>query len=182
MECVGLRYFNVFGKRQDPNGAYAAVIPRWIGMLLNGENPSVYGDGETSRDFCYIGNVIDANFQAATAQTEALNRVYNIACGGQTSLNQLFKMIQEEVTRYRPEAAKRKPVYGPFRQGDIRHSLADIHRARNLLGYDPRFDVSTGMTETVRWFVLKRRNGLLALSPSQLSSSKFNKSITQCST
>ena len=130
---------------------------------MDGGNPAIYGDGETNRDFCYIGNVIDANLRGATAEeTAAVNNVYNIACGGQTSLNELFRMIRGEVAKYKPAAAKKKPDYGPFRQGDIRHSLANISKAKDLLGYDPKFDISTGIAETVRWFALKKTNDLLA--------------------
>lgn len=153
VRSIGLRYFNVFGKRQDPNGAYAAVIPRWIEILLDGGTPTIFGDGETSRDFCYIENVFDANLLAATTDGPGvLHQVYNIACGSRTSLKELFMMIQGGVRAHRPEATRREPAYGPFRGGDVRHSVADITRARGLLGYSARIDVSSGIEETVKWF------------------------------
>jgi len=156
LECIGLRYFNVFGRRQDPNGAYAAVIPRWIDSFLNLVEPTIHGDGETSRDFCYITNAVEANLLAATTDNaEALNKVYNIAYGSRTTLNQLYQIIREEVSQYKPEAKTIEPIYGPFRQGDIRHSLADISRAKELLGYDPKFDVKQGMAESIKWYINK---------------------------
>ena len=151
---MGLRYFNVFGKRQDPEGAYAAVIPKWIGLMLNGEIPTIDGDGETTRDFCYIENVIQANLLSAlTDNGGAMNKVYNIAFGKQTSLNQLYGLIRGEVSKYKPEVMKGEPVYGPFRMGDIRHSLADISKAKNLLGYQPEYDVAQGMAHSIAWYV-----------------------------
>ncbi len=154
LDTVGLRYFNVFGKRQDPNGAYAAIIPRWIGMLLYGGIPVINGDGETSRDFCYIENVVDASLlAAATDNRQALNQVYNIACGNRTTLAQLYQFIRDEVSVYKPEARKIDPAYGPFRTGDVRHSLADISKAKRLLGYHPKYDVESGMSECIKWYV-----------------------------
>jgi len=151
---IGLRYFNVFGKRQDPNGAYAAVIPRWIGFLLNGEIPTIDGDGETTRDFCYIENVVQANLLSAlTDNGGAVNKVYNIAFGEQTSLHQLYQLIRDEVSKYNPEVTKGEPLYGPFRKGDIRHSLADINKAKNLLGYQPEYDVARGMARSIAWYI-----------------------------
>ena len=151
---MGLRYFNVFGKRQDPEGAYAAVIPKWIGLMLNGEIPTIDGDGETTRDFCYIENVIQANLLSAlTDNGGAMNKVYNIAFGKQTSLNQLYGLIRDEVSKYKPEVMKGEPVYGPFRMGDIRHSLADISKAKNLLGYQPEYNVAQGMAHSIAWYV-----------------------------
>ncbi len=159
LECMGLRYFNIFGRRQDPNGAYAAVIPRWIGSFLNLVEPTINGDGETSRDFCYITNAIEANLLAATTDhAEALNKVYNTAYGGRTTLNQLYQIIRDEISQYEPKAKTIDPIYRPFRQGDIRHSLADISRAKELLGYDPRFDVKQGMAESIKWYVNKARS------------------------
>jgi len=153
---MGLRYFNVFGKRQDPEGAYAAVIPKWIGLMLNGEIPTIDGDGETTRDFCYIENVIQANLLSAlTDNGGAMNKVYNIAFGKQTSLNQLYGLIRDEVSKYKPEVMKGEPVYGPFRMGDIRHSLADISKAKNLLGYQPEYNVAQGMAHSIAWYVKK---------------------------
>jgi UDP-N-acetylglucosamine/UDP-N-acetylgalactosamine 4-epimerase len=154
LEGIGLRYFNVFGRRQDPNGAYAAVIPRWINALLRNEQPVIYGDGETSRDFCYIDNVVQANLLAATTKnTEAINKVYNIAFGERTSLNQLFLMIKEDLIPYFPKVRTIEPEYGAFRKGDVRHSLADISRARSLLGYEPEYNVSNGMQKSIEWYL-----------------------------
>lgn len=156
MECIGLRYFNVFGARQDPDGAYAAVIPRWINELMSGNAPSINGDGETSRDFSYIENVIQANMLAAeTENAEALNNVFNIAVGDRTTLNELFTLIRENLISYNPEVKSILPVYRPFRSGDIRHSHADISKAKKLLGYNPTHDIKIGLKETVRWFAEK---------------------------
>ena len=154
LESIGLRYFNVFGKRQDPNGAYAAVIPKWVSTFFKGEQPTIHGDGETSRDFCYIDSAIQANLLAATSQDgEALNKTYNVAYGERTTLNQLFQMIRDNLIPYKPEIESIKPKYGPFREGDVRHSLADISRARDLLGYEPEYDVAKGMKESIKWYV-----------------------------
>ena len=154
VNCIGLRYFNVFGPRQDPKGAYAAVIPRWIGELMEGKVPTIYGDGETSRDFCYIDNVVQANIlSAGTENIEALNRIYNVAIGGRTTLNELFGMIKESLADYDGKSKNVSPTYGPPRSGDVRHSLADITKARTYLGYEPTHDVMKGMAETVRWFL-----------------------------
>lgn len=157
MECIGLRYFNVFGPRQDPEGAYAAVIPRWIEELANGIVPTIFGDGETSRDFCYVDNVVEANLLAATTENpEAVNQVYNIACGVSTTLNELCEMIRDSLIRFQPEAAKIQPRYGDFRTGDVRYSVADISKAKKLLGYIPAYAVSKGLNETVQWFIENR--------------------------
>jgi len=154
LESIGLRYFNVFGRRQDPQGAYAAVIPRWIGEMMQGKSPTINGDGETSRDFCYIDNAVQANLLAATTENkEAVNQVYNVAVGDRTSLNELFRMIRDNLAEFKPEVAKIEPVHADFRAGDVRHSQADISKASTLLGYKPSHDVMTGMTETVKWFV-----------------------------
>ena len=151
---IGLRYFNVFGRRQDPKGAYAAVIPRWIDALIDGQTPVINGDGETSRDFCYISNVVQANILAATCDgPEALNRVYNIAYGQRTTLNELFMLIKSSLSSIVPEVEGIVPEYGPMRKGDVRHSLADISRAVELLGYAPRYSVGMGMEETMQWYV-----------------------------
>jgi len=151
--CIGLRYFNVFGRRQDPKGAYAAVIPRWIGELLKHVAPTINGDGETSRDFCYIENVIQANILSAVVEDPAaVNQVYNVAFGGRTTLNELFHLIKESLKRHDNSVSDIYPVYGPSRAGDVRHSQADISKAGKLLGYKPKFDVKRGMEETVRWF------------------------------
>ena len=149
---VGLRYFNVFGQRQDPYGAYAAVIPQWFASLLKKETVFVNGDGETSRDFCYIDNVVQANLLASFATDEARNKVYNVAFGQRTTLNELFDLIREEVVRHMPEAATATATHRDFRAGDVRHSLADITRARTLLGYEPQFDVRTGLCLAGDWY------------------------------
>lgn len=152
-ETVGLRYFNVFGPRQDPHGAYAAVIPRWVANLLAGEPCRINGDGQTTRDFCYVDNVVQANLLAATVDDPAaLGIVYNIAVGEQTSLEELFQVIRDGLTAYRPDAAEARPEYGPFAPGDVRHSLADLTRARELLGYAPTHGVRAGMREALAWY------------------------------
>lgn len=153
MKCIGLRYFNVFGRRQDPEGAYAAVIPRWMSELLAGSAPTIYGDGKTTRDFCYIENVIQANLLAATTDNpDAINNVYNIACGASTTLNELYEMIRDSLVQFRPGIAKIQPRYDDFRPGDVRYSRADISKAKQLLGYNPSHDVSRGMNEAIEWF------------------------------
>lgn len=153
IETVGLRYFNVFGRRQDPDGAYAAVIPRWVGQLLRGERPRINGDGETSRDFCYIANVVQANLLAATARGDGVTgEVYNVAVGGRTTLNQLYRAIRDGLAAHRPELAGLKPEYGPFRAGDVRHSQADIRKARERLGYAPTHDLAQGLAEALEWY------------------------------
>jgi UDP-N-acetylglucosamine 4-epimerase len=153
LELVGLRYFNVFGPRQDPEGPYAAVMPRWFSALLSGAEVTIHGDGETSRDFCYVANVVQANLLAATAdRPDALGTVYNVALGDRTTLNQLFELIREQVTRFRPEAAAARAVYRDFRPGDVRHSLADVGRARALLGYAPTHSIRQGLAEAAAWY------------------------------
>ena len=154
VECVGLRYFNVFGRRQDPNGAYAAVIPKWFAGLLLGSGVRINGDGETSRDFCYIDNCVQANILAGcTDNPEAVNQVYNVACGHRTTLNELFLMIRELVVREKPEAAGMEPEYRDFRPGDVRHSLADVTKGRELLGFDPRYSVREGLERAAKWYI-----------------------------
>jgi Nucleoside-diphosphate-sugar epimerases len=153
IEVIGLRYFNVFGRRQDPDGAYAAVIPKFVKMLMNHESPVINGDGTCSRDFTYIDNVIQANNLAAMANSRAaVNQVYNVAHGERTTLNELFSMIQEIAGRSDREILKIKPVYGPERAGDIPHSQASIEKARKLIGYSPSFSMSEGLEEAVEWF------------------------------
>ncbi len=151
-EVVGLRYFNVFGRRQDPEGPYAAVIPKWIGQLLAGERPRIFGDGETSRDFCYIDNVVQANLLAALADPEACGTVYNIANGARTTLNELYAMIRAGLAERRPEVGDREPVFEDFRPGDVRHSLADITRAREVLHYAPSHSVAEGLEAALDWY------------------------------
>lgn len=154
LEVVGLRYFNVFGPRQDPDGAYAAVIPRWFGKLLAGELCQINGDGETSRDFCYIDNVVQANLLAATTENpDAVNQIYNVAYGGRTTLNELYYNIRDLIREQCPQLALTHPQYGDFRAGDVRHSLADVSKAKRLLGYVPAIDVASGLARTAAWFV-----------------------------
>ena len=146
---IGLRYFNVFGARQDPNGAYAAVIPRWIAALIQGETVQINGDGETSRDFCYIDNVVQANLLAATvADPTAVNQVYNVAVGDRTSLNALFDQLRTLLDKPQVQAHHRD-----FRAGDVRHSLADIGKARTLLGYDPTDRIGDGLRKAMAWYL-----------------------------
>ena len=154
IHTVGLRYFNVFGPRQDPEGAYAAVIPRWIGSLLAGESCWINGDGESSRDFCHIANVIQANLLAAAVQGPGVTgEVFNIALGGRTTLNELFAIIREGLARYFPGVSAAEPSYRDFRSGDVRHSQADIGKAREWLGYAPTHPVERGIRETLEWYV-----------------------------
>ncbi len=153
-ESIGLRYFNVFGKRQDPEGAYAAVIPKWIDILLQGSRPVINGDGETSRDYCYIDNTVQANILAAvTENPEAVNKVYNVAFGERTTLNELFNMIKTGLAEHKPGIEEIDPIYGPFRKGDVRHSLADTSRVAGLLQYAPQYDVNRGMAATIDWYM-----------------------------
>lgn len=157
LETIGLRYFNVFGPRQDPAGAYAAVIPRWFGELWAGERPRIHGDGESSRDFCFVDNVVQANLLAATcARADAVNTVYNVAYGGRTTLNELYSAIRAAVLSARPGLPLPAAEYGPFRAGDVRHSHADISRARERLGYDPAVNVQAGLAHTADWFLQER--------------------------
>lgn len=149
LETIGLRYFNVFGQRQDPEGAYAAVIPLWFKAVLNNEAPFINGDGETSRDFCYIDNVVQMNILCGlTDNPDALNQVYNVAYGDQTSLNQLFTYIKQQVDTF----SNLTPQYRDFRAGDVRHSLADITKAQMLVKYDPQFDIIQGLERASRWY------------------------------
>ena len=153
VQTIGLRYFNVFGRRQDPNGAYAAVIPRWIAKLLANERCEIFGDGETSRDFCYVANAVQANILAAmTPDAEATDQAYNVACGDETSLNELFRTIRGGLAAYQPSVASAEPQYATARQGDIRRSLADIGKARRLLGYEPTHRAVAGLQEALRWY------------------------------
>jgi len=151
-KSIGLRYFNVFGKRQDPEGAYAAVIPVWFSALLRGEQVTINGDGEITRDYCYIDNCVQANILAACADENAKNEIYNVAVGRSTSLKELFYALRTEVCRYRPGAGNAEPEYGPFREGDIIHSVADISKARRMLGYEPEHDVMQGLSLAALWY------------------------------
>jgi UDP-N-acetylglucosamine 4-epimerase len=150
---IGLRYFNVFGPRQDPNGAYAAVIPKWIAALLNKAPVFINGDGETSRDFCYIANVVQANLLAAiTTNPDAVNQTFNIALGERTTLNQLFQILQTSLREKDPKLPEQKPIYRDFRAGDVRHSLADITKAQKLLGYQPTHRIEAGLRLAMEWY------------------------------
>jgi UDP-N-acetylglucosamine/UDP-N-acetylgalactosamine 4-epimerase len=150
---IGLRYFNVFGPRQDPDGAYAAVIPKWIAALLRREPVGINGDGETSRDFCFVENVVQANLLAATTtHPAALNQAYNIAVGERTKLNELFHFLQAGLRRLDPSLPEQKPVYRNFRAGDVRHSLADITKAKCLLGYEPTQRAREGLDLAMAWY------------------------------
>jgi UDP-N-acetylglucosamine/UDP-N-acetylgalactosamine 4-epimerase len=154
METIGLRYFNVFGPRQDPEGAYAAVIPKWIAALLRHQPVHINGDGETTRDFCYIANVVQANVKAATTTAPgAVNQVYNVALGERTTLNQLLEMLRARLLPRCPHLKEFKPVHQAFRPGDVRHSQADISKARRLLGYKPAYDIQHGLDESLDWYV-----------------------------
>ncbi|MGM0376075.1 MAG: SDR family oxidoreductase [Bacteroidota bacterium] len=153
MELVGLRYFNVFGPRQDPNGAYAAVIPKFVSSLIAKESPVVNGDGSFSRDFTYVANVVQANELAATTENpEAINTVYNVACGEQTSLNQLLGHLKNLLSEYDPSIKNVEVKYGPPRQGDVPHSLASVDKAGRLLGYNPVYKVGDGLKEAIQWY------------------------------
>lgn len=154
MECIGLRYFNVFGRRQDPNGAYAAVIPLFVKMLLNHQSPVINGDGEYSRDFTYIDNVIQMNMLAMqTDNPQAINEVYNTAFGERTTLNQLTNYLKEFLSEFDAEITKIPVTHGINRKGDIPHSLASIEKAQKMLGYNPLFSVRDGLKEAVKWYV-----------------------------
>jgi UDP-N-acetylglucosamine 4-epimerase len=156
LPSIGLRYFNVFGCRQDPDGAYAAVIPKWTASLLKRESVYINGDGETSRDFCYVANVVQANLLAATAlNAEAVNQAYNIAFGERTTLNELFDLLQSGLRVKGAALPDQKPVYRDFRVGDVRHSLADIGKAQRLLGYAPTHRIGQGLELAMDWY---RRN------------------------
>jgi len=156
LESIGLRYFNVFGPRQDPGGAYAAVIPRWIRQLRDKERPVIYGDGKTSRDFCYVDNAVQANILAAvTENKKAVNEVYNVSVGNKTTLDDLFFMIRSFLTTYDEKIKNIRPIKKPFRPGDIRHSQANISKAKTLLGYRPLYTVLTGMKQTIQWFIAR---------------------------
>lgn len=153
VECIGLRYFNVFGRRQSPEGAYAAVIPKFVEQLMRHESPLINGNGEYSRDFTYIDNVLQMNQLAmGTQNPEAVNTVYNTAYGEATTLNQLVGYLKEILSRYDRKIAEVKVVHGPVRKGDIPHSLASIDKARRLLGYEPKFDMKSGLVEAVKWY------------------------------
>ena len=153
LDSIGLRYFNVFGPNQDPDGAYAAVIPKFVKKLIDHERPIINGDGSFSRDFTYIENVIQMNLLAMLSDDpEALNQVYNVAYGERTNLNQLVKILKSELSKFDPEISGISAKYGPSRQGDVPHSLASIEKAKKLLGYQPEFSVKKGLAEAVSWY------------------------------
>ncbi len=152
-ESIGLRYFNVFGRRQEPRSTYAAVIPQWIRKLVLGLPCEIYGDGETTRDFCYIENVVQANLLAGAGPIDGTDRVFNVGCGERTSLNTLFRAIRDGLAATRPELAGVEPRHADFRAGDIRHSQADIERIRAALGYEPTHLLNQGIDETLEWYV-----------------------------
>ena len=153
-KAIGLRYFNIFGKRQDPNGAYAAVIPKWVAAILNKDDVYINGDGETSRDFCYIDNTVQINLLAATTDNdEATDQVYNVALNDRTSLNMLYQMIEERLIQRVQGLEKKEPIYRDFRAGDVRHSQANIDKAQILLGYKPKYMIAQGMDEAMDWYV-----------------------------
>jgi len=150
---VGLRYFNVFGARQDPDGAYAAVIPKWVDAMLRGDEIFINGDGETSRDFCYVANVVQVNLLAATTDNpDALDQAYNVAVHSRTSLNELFEKLRALLQARDPDLEIPPPTCRDFRAGDVRHSLADISMARDLLGYEPTHDIDRGLEEAIGWY------------------------------
>lgn len=154
LEFIGLRYFNVFGRNQDPEGAYAAVIPKFVKALLEHESPVINGDGNHTRDFTYVDNVIQVNQLAALVDDPlAVNQVYNVACNNQTTLNQLFESIRNNLVQFDPKVKGIHAIYGPERQGDIKHSNASIDKARELLGYDPEIDAQEGIQLAVSWYV-----------------------------
>jgi len=153
-KTIGLRYFNIFGKRQDPEGAYAAVIPKWVSDILSGADVFINGDGKTSRDFCYIDNTVQMNLLAATTtDSNSTDQVYNVAVNDQTDLNQLYQMIEEKLINRVENITKKDPIYRDFRAGDVRHSLADISKAKNLLGYSPNYKIDEGLNESMDWYI-----------------------------
>lgn len=153
LNTIGLRYFNVFGRRQDPNGAYAAVIPKFVLQFINHESPVINGDGTFSRDFTYIDNVVQMNLRClATNNEAAFNEVYNVAYGERTDLNELTQLLKEYLSAYDPKIQKVEIKYGPERKGDVPHSLASVDKAKELLGYQPEYDIKTGLIEAVKWY------------------------------
>ena len=152
-KTIGLRYFNVFGPRQDPLGAYAAVIPKWIAAMISNEPVHINGDGKTSRDFCYVDNVVQANLLAATCNDSFADSVYNVAVGESTSLEELYYLLKAAILESLPSMDTIQPIYGDFRKGDVRHSLADINKAKKSLGYLPAYRVDQGLMEAMDWYV-----------------------------
>lgn len=156
---IGLRYFNIFGKRQTPDGAYAAVIPKWTAAMIQGDDVYINGDGDTSRDFNFIENAVQANILAATADDDAKNQVYNVAIGGRTTLNTLFTALKDNLSINGIDYSQ-APIYRDFREGDVRHSQADISKIQSALGYDPQFDVVQGIKKSMPWYVTFLQNSL----------------------
>ncbi len=153
-KAIGLRYFNIFGKRQNPNGSYAAVIPKWASAIINREDIFINGDGETSRDFCYIDNAVQMNLLAATSEDEiSTDQVYNVALNDRTSLNKLYQMIETGIVQRTEGLKKKSPIYRDFRSGDVLHSQANISKAKDLLGYHPEYKISDGMEEVLNWYI-----------------------------
>jgi UDP-N-acetylglucosamine 4-epimerase len=154
LETIGLRYFNIFGPRQDPNGAYAAVIPKWIAKMMRNEPVEIFGDGETTRDFCHVSDVVQANILAATSpdKAAAVNRVFNVARRGKTTLNELYEILRSRLAPFHPELQEARPVYRDFRAGDVRHSEASIDAVSKALGYEPQFTVASGLDQALAWY------------------------------
>lgn len=159
MECIGLRYFNVFGKRQDPNGAYAAVIPLWVKQLINHEQPVINGEGDYSRDFTYVANVVEVNEKAILTPSNKIinkegnnNQVFNVAFGGNTNLKELFQILRDNLAKYDNKIANITPIHGPYRSGDIPHSQASIEKAKELLGYNPKYSAKDGFALATEWY------------------------------
>jgi UDP-N-acetylglucosamine 4-epimerase len=158
LQAIGLRYFNVFGPRQDPDGAYAAVIPKWIAAMLRGDAVEIYGDGETARDFCYIDNVVQANLLAATVEADgAVGEVYNVAVGDSTTLNELHDLLGELITVRDPDFVPERALYRDFRPGDVRYSRADISKAQELLGFCPTHRIREGLAQALDWYISRLR-------------------------
>jgi UDP-N-acetylglucosamine 4-epimerase len=158
-KTIGLRYFNIFGKRQDPDGAYAAVIPKWVNAILNNEDIYINGDGETSRDFCYVDNTVQMNLLAATTQNDkATDQVYNVALNDRTSLNELHNMIQKMLIERVGGLKKKNAIYRDFRAGDVRHSQASIDKAKKLLDYQPNYKIIDGMDKAIDWYISNSKN------------------------
>ena len=167
LNSIGLRYFNVFGPRQDPNGAYAAVIPKWIAALLEGRPVQINGDGRTSRDFCYVANAVQANLLAACATDDnAINQIYNVAVGDRTSLNELFDLLRQNLMAVDPQLRDARPLYAGFRAGDVLHSQADISKASQRLGYRPSHRVAEGLAQAMQWYTRQAVRDDAARTPS----------------
>lgn len=160
-KTIGLRYFNIFGKRQDPNGAYAAVIPKWVAAILNKDDVYINGDGETTRDFCFISNTVQMNLLAATTNNvNATDQIYNVALNERTSLNNLYQMIEDKLIERTKGLKKKEPIYRDFRAGDVRHSQANIDKAQELLNYQPEYKISEGLDEAMDWYANSLSKGV----------------------